>query len=245
MDIENIITPFIIRNNIEDSKQRFKDDIIQISSESDVGDDGEKRLSQSSRNNNNSLVKIGFTKKCIDIRDCYEFIGLQTTDDPTRKEEVPEHNYVQLKKREHVSPESPESCSRMNQGRFFQSPPSYNCLKINLKQRIKQHESRTRRREQYKEFKRHKDNLRKILLVGGSHSKFDVLTLIRQACDQISDLQKAMEENIILFSKEERKNFLLREQLQRLTADNSCWPYNVEVTSDTISIKKMENKFTF
>ena len=245
MDIENIITPFIIRNNIEESKKRSKDDIIQISSESDVGDEGERRLSQSFRNNNNSLVKIGFTKKCIDIRDCYEFIGLQTTDDPTRSEEVPEHNYVQLEKKEHVWPEGPESYSRINQGRLFQCPPSYNCLKINLKQRIKQHESRTRRREQYKEFKRQKDNLRNTLLLGGSHSKLDVLTLIRQAFDLISDLQKAMEENIILFSKEERKNFLLREQLQRLTADNSCWPYNVEVTSDKIYIKKMESKFTF
>ena len=81
--------------------------------------------------------------------------------------------------------------------------------------------------------------------MGTSHSKYDVLSLIRLASDHISDLQKAMEENVILFSKEERKNFLLKEQLQRLTADNSCWPYNVEVTSDKISIKKMENKFTF
>ena len=245
MDIENIITPFIIRNNIEESKQRSKDDIIQISSESDAGDEGEKRMSQSFSNNNNSLVRIGFTKKCIDIRDCYEFIGLQTTDDPTRREEVPEHNYVQLEKKEYVSPEGSESYSRRNQGRLIQCPPSYNCLKINLKQRIKQHESRTRRREQYKVFKHQKDNLRKTLLLGASHSKSDVLSLIRLASDHISDLQKAMDENVILFSKEERKNFLLREHLQRLTEDNSCWPYNVEVTSDKISIKKMDTKFTF
>ena len=112
-----------------------------------------------------------------------------------------------------------------------------------MKRRIKQRESR--KRDQYKVFKRHKESLRKTLSLGELHPKIDILTLIRLALDHISEIQNAMEENIILFSKEERKNFLLKEQLKRLTAENSCWPYNVEVSSDKISIKKMDNNFTF
>lgn len=243
MDFENIITPFVIRNNNEEN-QKSEVDVIQISSESD-GEEGEQKLSQSLKNNN-SLVTIGFARKCIDIRDCYEFIGLQTPDDnPKRSEEVPElDDWHQLEKRTEVSPEVPEPCTGIKQGQYFESP-SKNCLKINLKRRIKHHESRTRRRDQYKIFKRHKERLRKTLFLGELHPKIDILTLIRLALDHISEIQNAMEENIVLFSKEERKNFLLREQLQRLTAENSCWPYNVEVSSDKISIKKMDNKFTF
>ena len=241
MDFENIITPFVIRNNNEEN-QRSEDDVIQISSESD-GEEGEQKLSKSLKNNN-SLVQIGFAKKCIDIRDCYEFIGLQTPDaDPKRSEEVPKLNYLhQLEQKTEVSPEVPEPCSGIKQG-YFESPPSKICLKINLKRRIKQRESR--KRDQYKVFKRHKESLRKTLSLGELHPKIDILTLIRLALDHISEIQNAMEENIILFSKEERKNFLLKEQLKRLTAENSCWPYNVEVSSDKISIKKMDNNFTF
>ena len=248
MDFENIITPFIIRNNNEETIQSSKGDFIQISSESDVGEEGEHRFSRSLKNNK-SPVKIGFIKKCIDIRNCYEFIGLEAKyDHPKRSEEGSEHarvsepNYVhQLEKKNEVVP---EPCLRMNQRRNSKRPPKV-YLKINLRQRIKQYEARARRRVQYQEFKRHKENLSKILLLGGSHTKLDILTLIRVAIDHINEMQKALDENVILYSKEERKNFLLREKLNRLMEDDSNWPYNVEVTSDKISIKKMINKFTF
>ena len=248
MDFENIITPFVIRNNNEETIQISKGDVIQISSESDVGEEGELRLSQSLKNNNNSPVKIGFTNKCIDIRNCYEFMGLEARDDHTkRSEEVPEHvsdsehNHVhQLEKKNEVSQ---EPCLRMNQRCNSKCPPPNVYLKINLRQRIKQYESRTRRRVKYQEFKRHKKNLTKILLLGDSHSRLDILTLIRVAMDHINEMQKAVEENVILYSKEERKNFLLREKLNRLTVDDSYWPYNVKVSSDKISIKKIINKY--
>ena len=250
MDFENIITPFVIRNNNEETIQISKGDVIQISSESDVGEEGELRLSQSLKNNNNSPVKIGFTNKCIDIRNCYEFIGLEAQDDhPKRGEEVPEHlsvsehNHVhQLEKKKEVIQ---EPFLRMSERCNSNCPPPYVYLKINLRQRIKQCESRTRRRVKYQEFKRQKKNLTKILLLGDSHSRLDILTLIRVAMDHIKEMQKVVEENVIVYSKEERKNFLLREKLNRLTVDDSYWPYNVEVSSDQISIKKMVNKFTF
>ena len=171
MDFENIMTPFIIRNNNEATQETCKGDIIQISSESDNGEEGEQRLSN---NNSNSLVQIGFTKKSIDIRNCYEFLGLQAhVDNPERSEVVTE--ILRFSKQDYYHRAEKENASCGINKRCSSQKPSSNFRKINLKQRSKKHVSRTRKREQYQDFMRFRHSLGDILLPDGSHSKLDIL----------------------------------------------------------------------
>ena len=255
MDFENVIKPLTIRNNNQVPISIAKDDIIQISSESDEGEDLVKKEVEEidkciklTSNNNKSPVLMGFTKKLVDIRECYEFLGLRD-ENPREKEELTldnyalEHNYV-LQPAKKVKIDQKDNAG-IKQNVYSCCPQPNVCPKLNSAQRTRKNKSLTRRREQYQEFKHYKEILREMLFPDRTNPKLSISVLINAAKNHISQLHQDLEEQVILYSKEERNNYILRERLQRLTTDHSCWPYSVEVGSDKISVQRIADKFIF
>ena len=101
------------------------------------------------------------------------------------------------------------------------------------------------RKKKYKEFKRVKEKLREMLPRSMSICRLDTVMLVTAATKYCSALQQELETLQWEYYLAEKRNMKLRQTLSSLERDDSCWPYYINVTCDTIKIDKVVDTFVY
>jgi len=119
-------------------------------------------------------------------------------------------------------------------------------LKYDLKKRMRLERINLSRKRNENEIKKYKEILREMLPSEQSVSKYDTLALLQSTIKYCKSLEDQIERNHMEFMRVERRNFILKERITELEAYCSDqWPYNIQISSDSIRISKPPNKFVF
>ena len=249
MDFESKIAPLVIRNN--NQRHSDDDDIVQVKDKSSEVNN--------KTNNNNNVDAIANPTGCvmipkvIDIKNCYEFIGLSQRVESEEEVDKNSDNDNQSEEKSDPKEETftlppipPTIIKFVNRKKKEKvKRKEMRNIKINVKKHLRQQKLKVQRSE-YQVLKTSRVELRDLLPEPEKISTklSDIGQLLDSARSYSLQLQSDQERLEWELYTLERSNMILKRRLETLQRD-SCWPFTVQVTSDKIVIERPVDRFIF